>query len=136
MNFFNLIYLFILIINLTSNLIDCAIDKDSQVIIQPIHVPSNLVEKRKVILNCQIIQGKQPIAFEWQFNGHNIISNDNLFYATNDEDLSVLTIKSLNFDLIGNYSCIAKSGPSINTNTVHIKFNCKSLYFYYQRYYL
>lgn len=94
-------------------------------IIQEILVPSNLVEKRKVVLNCQIIQGKQPISIEWKFNDKHLIQNDNVFYANTDHDLSVLTIRSLNYDQIGNYSCSASNAYGLDKVTIEIKFKCK-----------
>lgn len=121
-------FLIFWVINWPSNPVNCVVAEDRPVI-QPILVPSNLVEKRKVLLHCQTVQGRPPISFEWQFNGQKIVSNDNVFFTKSDEDLSTLTIRSLNFESIGNYTCIAKNEDLnlFDANTVNIEFNCKIL---------
>lgn len=121
-------FLIFSILHRPSNRVDCLV-ADDRPVIQPILVPPNLVEKRKVLLNCQTVQGRPPISFEWQFNGKKIVPNENVFATKSDEDLSILTIRSLSFNSIGNYTCIAKNDDLnlFDSNTVKIEFNCKSL---------
>lgn len=121
------LFLIFAVLSWSSNLVDCSV-ADDRPVIQPILVPPNLVEKRKVVLNCQTIQGRPPISFEWQFNGKKIVPNENIFVTKSEEDLSILTIKSLSFSSIGNYTCIARNDDLnlFDSNTVKIEFNCKS----------
>lgn len=125
------VFLILWLLNRPFDFVDCRSVAEDRPVIQSILVPPNLVEKRKVVLNCQTVQGRPPISFQWLFNGKKIISNDNVFATKSDEDLSTLTIRSLNFNAIGNYTCLAKNEELnlFDENTVKIEFNCKSLRF-------
>lgn len=127
----NVLLAFLLLANCLSSIVGFDQNERDRPVIEEIHVPK-LVEKRKVVLNCQILQGKQPIFIEWKVNGNAIISSENVFYTNSDHDLSTLTIKSLNYENIANYSCIASNSYGSDEKTVDIRFKCELLFTIFQ----
>ena len=115
---------FLLFANFVGSIVSFEINEKDRPIIEEIHVP-NLVKKRKVVLNCQILQGRQPIFIEWKVNGNAIKPSENVFYTNIDNDLSTLTIKSLNYENIANYSCLASNSYGSDEKTVNIRFKCR-----------
>lgn len=57
---------------------------------------------------CSILSGSPPLTFIWLKNGVSLTESDNI-KITNDDDLSVLTIKSVKYHNNGNYTCLVKN---------------------------
>ena len=94
--------------------------------IQPLFVPSDLTEDRKVFLTCQTVKGERPLHYEWLFNGKPLIHDDNVHVHSPYEDLSILTINRLKYKNIGNYSCRVSNRFRTDSSSALIEFKGKS----------
>lgn len=100
---------------------------DDRPLLQEIFVPKNLNENQTIKLNCDLVQGKQPVTFEWYFNDEKLANNDRIKVRTGD-DFSNLMIRSLSIDDNGDYYCIGsnqfgnyKRHASVYVNGVYLK---------------
>ena len=67
-----------------------------------------LVEGKKFSITCQISSNHGPYAFEWLFNGKQILSDDNVVILNQLDDSSLLNIKSMSSKHNGQYTCNLK----------------------------
>lgn len=109
----NPLFFLILIIKL----INC-----EDLLIQPLSAPSHLNEGRRVFLSCQTVKGDKPFHYEWKFNGKPLIYDNNVHVNSPYEDLSILTINSLKYENIGNYSCHVSNEFQTSSSSVLIEF--------------
>lgn len=95
--------------------------------IQPLLVPSDLTEDRKVFLTCQTVKGERPFHYEWMFNDKSLVYDDNVHVHSPYEDLSILTINHLKYKNIGNYSCRVSDKFKTDSSSVLIEFKGKPI---------
>ena len=96
--------------------------------IQPLIVPPDLTEDRKVFLTCQTIRGERPLTYQWMFNGKPLHQDDNVHVQNHDEDLSILTINRLKYKNIGNYSCHVSNRFRSDSSSALIEFKGKPIW--------
>lgn len=90
--------------------------------VQPLLVPPDLTEGRKVFLNCQAVKGERPYRFEWMFDGKSLVYDSNVHVQSPDEDISILIINELKYKNIGNYSCRVSDKFKTDSSSVLIEF--------------
>jgi cell adhesion molecule, putative (fragment) len=72
--------------------------------------PSININTPIVLVTCMVSSGDKPLSFEWLKDGRAIhTSPDNRLTIRNGETYSILELKDLHQDDIGNYTCIAKN---------------------------
>ena len=70
---------------------------------------SKLIEGKKFSLTCQISSEKsRTTTFEWLFNGQKVKLSNNIAINQVDES-SILTIKAMNSEYNGEFTCLIKS---------------------------
>lgn len=67
-------------------------------------IGSKLVEGRRSFLTCLAPGGGQDASFEWFLNGQKVMPNENV-YVSQHEESSMLNIRSMGLELIGEYEC-------------------------------
>lgn len=92
----------VLIIFYITKLGDC-LDSDKPKL-QDLTIPKKLEEGEPVKLHCDLVKGKQPVLFKWQFN-NKIIENDENYSIVNKEEETTLKIRNLSINHLGNYKC-------------------------------
>ena len=93
-------------------------------LLQEFWMPKNLAENRTVKLNCNLIQGLQPLHFEWFLNDQKLEPNSKRRIVINEES-SELVIKSLSVDDLGEYQCVARNGQGEDNQKVSLFFDGK-----------
>ncbi|XP_023225215.1 Down syndrome cell adhesion molecule-like protein Dscam2 [Centruroides sculpturatus] len=82
--------------------------------IQPFYFPPNLSAGQSAKILCTVIQGSDPVNFEWSKDGQEITSSNNIEITTL-KDISILIINSIGVKDSGNYTCTATNNfGSIN----------------------
>lgn len=99
-----------------------AIDKN-QPMIQEIPLPKN-INLNQIRLNCDLEQGLPPFAFEWYFNDKKLEDNNKTTIKIRD-DSSVLIIKSISVDDLGEYKCVVKNDYGEDVRKVSLYVNSK-----------
>ena len=82
-------------------------------------------EAQKLAITCSVSKGSRPLSFEWFKNGNAVSSGS--VRITNDEDLSILKVDSVNSGDAGNYTC--KASNSHGSDTYNIAIHIKSTLF-------
>lgn len=113
-------YIYILILFLQLNNFNC--QKNEKPIIEDLFTSSKLIEGKKYSINCQVSTG--TFQLDWLLNGQKVIPNENIL-INNQEDSSMLTIKSMNSDYNGEYICLVKNNFGTDKKSVQVKLNCK-----------
>ena len=68
---------------------------------------------------CSVLEGSQPLFFEWSKNGQSIKSRPDVKYRIDNLDMSsTLSIKSIDRIDAGNYSCLVKNSIGSDSQTV------------------
>ena len=68
---------------------------------------------------CSVLEGSQPLFFEWSKNGQPIKSGPNVKYRIeNSEIFSTLIIKSVDRIDSGNYSCLVKNAVGSDSRNI------------------
>ena len=91
-------------------------------LLQEFWMPKNLAENRTVKLNCNLIQGLQPLHFEWFLNDQKLEPNSKRRIVINEES-SELVIKSLSVDDIGEIKCTVKNSFGQDTQKTALLFD-------------
>lgn len=81
-------------------------------LLQEIFVPKNLNEHQPIKLNCDLLQGKQPVRLAWLFNG---------------KKLNDLVIRSLTIDDLGQYECVGSNEFGQHKRQASVYFNGNQL---------
>ena len=70
---------------------------------------------------CSVLEGSQPLFFEWSKNGQSIKSRPDVKYRIDNLDMSsTLSIKSIDRVDAGNYSCLVKNSMGSDSQTVFL----------------
>ena len=70
----------------------------------------------RFILTCSKMDGAAPLKFIWTKNGHSISqTSDSRIKIDLDDDFSMITIKNIQIDDAGNYSCIVQNRYGIDS---------------------
>ena len=78
---------------------------------------------------CSIQKGSPPLFYDWAFNGKIIKSSPDVsFKIENFETFSTLSIKKLERDDSGNYTCTVKN--SVGSDAQHFVLNVKGNFHY------
>ena len=68
---------------------------------------------------CSVVEGSQPLFFEWSRNGQSIRpSPDTKYHIDNSEMFSTFIIKSIEQNDAGNYSCLVKNAVGSDSRNV------------------
>ena len=68
---------------------------------------------------CSVIEGSQPLFFEWSKNGQSIKSGPDVKYRIDNLDMSsILNIKALDTSDAGNYSCLVKNAVGRDSQNI------------------
>ena len=96
-------YLFslVLLISLAGQIL-C--DNEEKPTIYDLQIGSKLVENQRFFLTCLAPSAGQDAAFEWFLNGQRLVPNQNI-YLKQDEESSMLNIRSMSLELAGEYEC-------------------------------
>jgi len=77
---------------------------------------------------CSTFAGDKPLFFQFSKNGQLLTSTPNTNYKIeNSEDLSLFSIKSVERNDSGNYSCIARNAFGTDSQTVQLLIRGSSL---------
>ena len=93
-------------------------------LLQELWMPKNLAENRTVKLNCNLIQGVQPLVFDWFLNDQKLEPNSRRRIVINEES-SELVIKSLSVEEIGEIQCTVKNNFGQDSQKGFLLFNGK-----------
>ena len=91
-------------------------------LLQEILVPKNLNENQPIKLNCDLLQGKQPVKLDWLFNGKKLDEDSRIKIKT-DEDSASLVIRSLTIDDLGEYECVGSNQLGQHKRQASVYFN-------------
>lgn len=97
---------------------------ENRPIIQEIALPKNFNQNQVVRLNCALVQGTQPLNFEWYFNGQKLENNNKTTIKTRD-DSAGLIIRSLSVEDLGDYKCTVSNTYGEDTQKVSLYTNGK-----------
>ena len=95
-------------------------------LLQEIFVPKNLNEHQPIKLNCDLLQGKQPVRLAWLFNGKKL-NEDGRIKVKTDEDSASLVIRSLTIDDLGQYECVGSNEFGQHKRQASVYFNGNQL---------
>ena len=97
---------------------------ENRPIIQEIALPKNFNQNQVVRLNCALVQGTQPLNFEWYFNGQKLENNNKTTIKIRD-DSADLIIRSLSVEDLGDYKCTVSNTYGEDTQKVSLYTNGK-----------
>ena len=95
----------------------------NQPIIQEIALPKNFNQNQVVRLNCDLLQGAQPLNFEWYFENNKLENNNKTTIQIRD-DSAGLIIRSLSVEDLGAYQCVASNEYGKHSQKVSLYTNC------------
>ena len=78
-----------------------------------------------LVVSCSLSSGSKPIVIEWLKNGKSLMNNGHRVTFKNEEMFSVLMIRDLSLDDVGNYTCIAKNSYGSDQYTSSLVIICK-----------
>jgi len=81
---------------------------ENKPILQEITLPKKFNYNQVVRLNCDLVQGAQPLKFDWYFKNIKLDNNNKTKIIIGD-DSSDLIIKQLSVDDLGDYQCTVKN---------------------------
>lgn len=91
-------------------------------LLQEIFLPKTLNENQPIKLNCDLLQGKQPVRLDWHFNGKKLDEDSRIKIKT-DEDSTSLVIRSLTINDLGEYECLASNEYGQHKRQALVYFN-------------
>lgn len=78
-----------------------------------------------ISVSCVSSKGAKPITFEWLKNGKTITGIEKSLTIRNEAMFSVLEIRDLILDHVGNYTCLAKNSFGSDQFTSSLVIRCK-----------
>ena len=81
---------------------------------------NRLAENQRFFLTCLAPSAGQDAAFEWFLNGHRLVPNENV-YVKQDEESSMLNIRSMSLELAGEYECRVTNRFGKDSRSVSVK---------------
>lgn len=78
-----------------------------------------------LVVSCSLSSGSKPIVIEWLKNGQLMTKSDHRVTFKTEDMFSVLIIKDLKLDDIGNYTCVAKNTFGSDQYTSSLIIRCK-----------
>ncbi|KAI5745650.1 hypothetical protein M8J76_013118 [Diaphorina citri] len=84
---------------------------------------SILEQGESASISCHILSGDLPISFQWLFNGAPLDTSRDVSVVTPSRKLSVLSIDSVTFEHVGNYSCLANNTAARSSYTASLLVN-------------
>ena len=97
---------------------------ENQPIIQEITIPKNLNQNQVVRLNCDLLQGVQPLNFEWYFESQKLENNNKTIIKIRDDSANLI-IRSLSVEDLGTYQCVASNEYGKHSQKVSLYTNGK-----------
>lgn len=93
----------------------------------PFSFPSLVdIETPFISISCVSSKGNKPITFEWLKNGKILTKIENRLTIRNEDMFSVLEIRDLTLDDVGNYTCLAKNTFGSDQYTSSLVIRCES----------
>ena len=92
--------------------------------IKPFLLNSDFDLNHPFVTSCLLASGERPVSFEWLKNGKKI-SNDDRIIIRYEQAYSVIEIKQLVNDDIGNYTCIAQNSLGSDEYTSELIIRCE-----------
>lgn len=71
----------------------------------------------KLKLFCSIQEGTKPLEFEWRKNGKSLFSDNDKYRIVTDEEVSEMTIATLDRSDSANYSCTVRNKFGFDTQS-------------------
>lgn len=94
--------------------------------VQPFSFPLNLnINSRFVVVSCILLSGDRPVSFKWLKNGQSLSVDSDRVIIKNDESFSVLEIRRLESQDVGNYTCRAHNSFGKDEKSSQLIIKCK-----------
>ncbi len=74
-------------------------------------------------IQCVILGGDMPISVIWKLNGQPLSSGNDIILEKRGKKFYMLTIESVNFEHIGNYTCRAQNSAGVMEYVADLKVN-------------
>ncbi|XP_071034308.1 cell adhesion molecule Dscam1 isoform X7 [Parasteatoda tepidariorum] len=113
--------LFILII--ANSFILCHISGSNPPVIKPFQFSGDLQQGVRIAIACTLIKGDPPFRFEWYKDLHLLQNNEKISVKNFDEFTSILTLKYLDSESSGNYTCRAISNAGSDQKSDSLRIN-------------
>lgn len=76
--------------------------------LQEITLPKDLGQQI-IRLNCDLLEGLQPLVFEWYHNNNRLENNNKTTIKIRDDSANLIIKSKLTVDDLGEYKCIVKN---------------------------
>ena len=76
-------------------------------------------------LNCIAMKGDEPLTISWTFHGQGILTDLGIVITPLGTRASMLSISKVGYSHNGNYTCNAKNGAGVKSETAVLKVNGK-----------
>ena len=116
-------YLLILLISLASQSLGSH-GEPKKPTIYPLTFATKPAESKRLSINCLLSDGDQDVVFEWFLNGQKVMTNENVIVSQH-EDSSMLTVRSMNVELAGEYECRTSNRFGEDSQSISVKLEGK-----------
>lgn len=86
-------------------------------VLYPLMTPSNPSVGDDADIVCKLRRGADPVTFEWLYNGRSIPSHRQKARITTSPRTSLFSIRNIQVDDIGNYTCVASNAHGRDSQT-------------------
>lgn len=98
-------------------------------IIQEISLPRNVKSNQILRLNCALVQGIQPLMFEWYYGNEKLHNTNKTTIKVRDDSADLIIKPPLTVDDLGDYRCEVKNSYGKDSQKISFHTNGKSAIF-------
>lgn len=83
-----------------------------------------LSQHSSYVILCNLMSGTKPVFFEWNKNGHKLVSSDQIKVDHNDF-MSMVTLHNVTAAESGQYECLVKNALGMDSSSTRVNINGK-----------